>query len=205
MAFDLQQALRVVVEQGGRTFTSRCPSRRSCGSRGSLTPLEGTEPLTPADTERVLREMLTASERLAEFAREGEIDFSYTVRGLARFRVNAFRQRGSISIACRVVPFTIRSVEELDLPDVVSHLADESRGIILVTGTTGSGKSTTLAAMVDHINRNYPRNIVTIEDPIEYPAPRQAVGRPSARGRIRHELASRRPFAASCARTRTSS
>jgi twitching motility protein PilT len=136
--------------------------------QGRLTPLEGTEPLTPADTERVLREMLTASDRLAEFAREGEIDFSYTVRGLARFRVNAFRQRGLISIACRVVPFNIRSVDELDLPEVVGRLADETRGIILVTGTTGSGKSTTLAAMVDHINRTQARNIVTIEDPIEY-------------------------------------
>jgi twitching motility protein PilT len=136
--------------------------------QGLLTPLEATEPLTPADTERVLREMLTASDRLAEFAREGEIDFSYTVRGLARFRVNAFRQRGSISIACRVVPFNIRSVAELDLPEVVTKLADEPRGIILVTGTTGSGKSTTLAAMIDHMNESYPRNIVTIEDPIEY-------------------------------------
>ena len=112
--------------------------------------------------------MLTASDRLSEFARDGEIDFSYTVGGLARFRVNAFRQRGSISIALRVVPFGIKTVEELGLPDVVSRLADEPRGIILVTGTTGSGKSTTLAAMVDQINRNYPRNIVTIEDPIEY-------------------------------------
>jgi twitching motility protein PilT len=82
--------------------------------------------------------------------------------------VNAFRQRGSISIACRVVPFNIRSVGELGLPEVVSRLAEEPRGIILVTGTTGSGKSTTLAAMVDRINSEYPRNIVTIEDPIEY-------------------------------------
>jgi twitching motility protein PilT len=112
--------------------------------------------------------MLTASERLAEFARDGEIDFSYTVRGLARFRVNAFRQRGSISIACRVVPFDIRGAGELGLPDAVTRLADEVRGMILVTGTTGSGKSTTLAAMIDHINRTYARNIVTIEDPIEY-------------------------------------
>ena len=112
--------------------------------------------------------MLTASERLAEFARDGEIDFSYTVRGLARFRVNAFRQRGSISIACRVVPFEIRAAEELGLPEVVTRLAGEPRGIIIVTGTTGSGKSTTLAAMVDHINRNFAKNIVTIEDPIEY-------------------------------------
>jgi twitching motility protein PilT len=168
MAFDLQQALRAVVEEGGSDLHVKVPSRPLMRLQGRLVPLEDTEALTPADTERVLREMLTASDRLAEFAREGEIDFSYTVRGLARFRVNAFRQRGSISIACRVVPFTIRSVDELDLPEVVGRLADEPRGIILVTGTTGSGKSTTLAAMVDHINTNHPRNIVTIEDPIEY-------------------------------------
>jgi twitching motility protein PilT len=136
--------------------------------QGSLQPLEDSDPLAPGDTERVLREMLTSNERLSEFARDGEIDFSYTVPSLARFRVNAFRQRGSISIACRVVPFNIRPAHELGLPEVVTRLADESRGIILVTGTTGSGKSTTLAAMVDHINRHYARNIVTIEDPIEY-------------------------------------
>jgi twitching motility protein PilT len=168
MAFDLQQALRVVVEDGGSDLHIKVPSRPLMRLQGRLTPLENTEPLTPADTERVLREMLTASDRLAEFARDGEIDFSYTVRGLARFRVNAFRQRGSVSIACRVVPFNIRSVGELGLPDAVSTLANEPRGIILVTGTTGSGKSTTLAAMVDHINMTYARNIVTIEDPIEY-------------------------------------
>jgi twitching motility protein PilT len=168
MAFDLQQALRVVVEEGGSDLHIKVPSRPLMRLQGRLTPLEKTEPLTPADTERVLREMLTASDRLAEFARDGEIDFSYTVRGLARFRVNAFRQRGSVSIACRVVPFNIRSVGELGLPDAVSTLANEPRGIILVTGTTGSGKSTTLAAMVDHINMTYARNIVTIEDPIEY-------------------------------------
>jgi twitching motility protein PilT len=168
MAFDLQQALHAVVEKGGSDLHIKVPSQPLMRLQGHLTPLEHTDPLTPADTERVLREMLTASDRLAEFARDGEIDFSYTVRGLARFRVNAFRQRGSISIACRVVPFSIRSVDELGLPEVVRRIADEPRGIILVTGTTGSGKSTTLAAMVDHINTTYARNIVTIEDPIEY-------------------------------------
>jgi twitching motility protein PilT len=168
MAFDLQQSLHAVVEHGGSDLHIKVPSRPLMRLQGRLKPLEETEPLTPADTERVLREMLTASDRLAEFARDGEIDFSYTVRGLARFRVNAFRQRGSISIACRVVPFSIRSVGELELPEVVTKIAEEPRGIILVTGTTGSGKSTTLAAMVDHINESYPRNVVTIEDPIEY-------------------------------------
>jgi twitching motility protein PilT len=168
MAFDLQRALHAVVEHGGSDLHLKVPSRPLIRLRGELTPIEETEPLSPADTERVLREMLTASERLAEFARDGEIDFSYTVRGLARFRVNAFRQRGSISIACRVVPFDIRNAHELGLPEAVTRLAEEVRGIILVTGTTGSGKSTTLAAMIDHINKTYPRNIVTIEDPIEY-------------------------------------
>jgi len=168
MAFDLQRSLHAVVERGGSDLHLKVPSRPLIRLQGELTPIEGSEALSPADTERVLREMLTASERLAEFARDGEIDFSYTVRGLARFRVNAFRQRGSISIACRVVPFEIRAAEELGLPEVVTRLAGEPRGIILVTGTTGSGKSTTLAAMVDHINRNFAKNIVTIEDPIEY-------------------------------------
>ena len=168
MAFDLQRSLHAVVERGGSDLHLKVPSQPLIRLQGDLTPIDGSEPLSPADTERVLREMLTASERLAEFARDGEIDFSYTVRGLARFRVNAFRQRGSISIACRVVPFEIRSAGDLGLPEVVTSLAAEPRGIIVVTGTTGSGKSTTLAAMVDHINRNFAKNIVTIEDPIEY-------------------------------------
>ncbi len=168
MAFDLQRSLHAVVERGGSDLHLKVPSQPLIRLQGELTPIDGSEPLGPADTERVLREMLTASERLAEFARDGEIDFSYTVRGLARFRVNAFRQRGSISVACRVVPFEIRAAAELGLPEVVTRLASEPRGLILVTGTTGSGKSTTLAAMVDHINRNFAKNIVTIEDPIEY-------------------------------------
>jgi twitching motility protein PilT len=168
MAFELQQALQRVVEMEGSDLHLKVPAPPLVRIRGELEPLEGEEPLAPGDTERVLREMLTANDRLSEFAKEGEIDFSYTVTGLARFRVNAFRQRGSISIACRVVPFGIRGLDELGLPTVVSRLADEPRGMILVTGTTGSGKSTTLAAVIDQINRKYARNIVTIEDPIEY-------------------------------------
>jgi twitching motility protein PilT len=167
MPFDLQQALRTVVERDGSDLHLKVPSPPLMRLQGDLVHI-GTDPLAPADTERVLREMLTANDRLSEFAKEGEIDFSYTVAGLARFRVNAFRQRGSISIACRLVPFNIRSIDELDLPEVISRLANEHRGIILVTGTTGSGKSTTLAAMIDQMNRTTSRNIVTIEDPIEF-------------------------------------
>jgi twitching motility protein PilT len=167
MAFELEDALRVVVEMGGSDLHLKVPSPPLVRLHGALLPIEG-ERLAPEDTERCLREMLGQGDRMADFQRDGEVDFSHTVPGLARYRVNAFRQRGSISIALRVVPFGIRSIEELKLPEVIGRLADEQRGIILVTGTTGSGKSTTLAGMVDHINSKSAKNIVTIEDPIEY-------------------------------------
>jgi twitching motility protein PilT len=105
---------------------------------------------------------------LQELASENEADFAVAMPGLARFRVNAFRQRGSISIVCRVIPYGVTTIAQLGLPDAVRELADEPRGIVLVTGTTGSGKSTTLAAMVDHVNETKARHIVTIEDPIEF-------------------------------------
>ena len=105
---------------------------------------------------------------MKEFTEDGEADFAYQLEGVSRFRVNAFRQRGTISIALRAIPYNVRTIDELGLPDVVRKLADEPRGIILLTGTTGSGKSTTLAAMIDHINSTRARHIVTLEDPIEY-------------------------------------
>ncbi len=168
MAFDLQAALRVVVEKEGSDLHMKVPALPQIRIKGALQPIPDSEPLAPEDTEKILREMLTASDRLSEFARDGEIDFSYTVGGLARFRVNAFRQRGSISVVCRVVPFDIKTIDELELPQVIKKLAAEPRGIVLVTGTTGSGKSTTLAAMIDQINSTVCHNVVTIEDPIEY-------------------------------------
>ena len=94
-----------------------------------------------------MRHMLKDPSQLDEFDEEGEVDFAYAIPGLARFRVNAFRQRGSVSMVCRAIPFSIRSVTELNLPAVITDLAEEERGIVLLTGTTGSGKSTTLAAM----------------------------------------------------------
>jgi twitching motility protein PilT len=135
---------------------------------GHLQAIEEWEPLKGADTDRILREMLTDRDKLAEFDREHEVDFAYSVEGLARFRVNAFLQRGSVSIAARVIPYAVRTIDELGLPPVISELADEERGLILLTGTTGSGKSTTLAAIIDQINETKSRHIVTIEDPIEY-------------------------------------
>jgi twitching motility protein PilT len=166
--FDLHEALRYVVRKEGSDLHLKVPSRPLARIHGQLNPIEEYEPLEPADTDRLMREMLTDPGKLAEFDREHEVDFAYAVEGLARFRVNAFMQRGAISIAARVIPYSIRTIDELGLPPVMSELADEERGLILLTGTTGSGKSTTLAAMIDQINETKSRHIVTIEDPIEY-------------------------------------
>ena len=106
-------------------------------------------------------------ERLKQFHESGDLDIAYTAEGLPRFRVNAFRQRGAISFALRVIPRDVPSFDELNLPPGVERLADEQRGLVLVTGATGSGKTTTLASMLDHINRTRHQHIVTIEDPIE--------------------------------------
>jgi twitching motility protein PilT len=168
MAFDLHAALHHLVEVGASDLHLKVPALPSMRLDGALRPLPGMERLTPQDTEAAVRLMLSDPEQLAEFEAANELDFSYAIDGLARFRVNAFRQRGSVSIVIRAIPFTIRTLEELKLPPVMSELAEEERGIVLVTGTTGSGKSTTLAAMIDHINSNHPRHIVTIEDPIEF-------------------------------------
>jgi twitching motility protein PilT len=168
--FDLHEALRYVVENDGSDLHVKVPARPMARFRGQLEPLElYADPLTPADTERVLRQMLAEhSDKMAAFDSDNEIDFSYTVPDLARFRVNAFRQRGSVSIVARVIPFTVRTVAELGLPAAIEQIAEEERGLILLTGTTGSGKSTTLAAIINCINQGKARHIVTIEDPIEY-------------------------------------
>ncbi len=168
--FDLHEALRYVVENEGSDLHIKVPARPMARFRGQLEPLpQYTEPLGPGETERVVRQMLAEhAEKLAAFDADNEIDFSYTVRDLARFRVNAFRQRGSVSIVARVIPFTVKTIDELGLPSVIEKVAEEERGLILLTGTTGSGKSTTLAAIINHINQTKARHIVTIEDPIEY-------------------------------------
>ncbi len=165
---DLHAALHHLVATGGSDLHLKVPSRPLVRTHGQLTPLPDSAPLAAEDTERVLARMLKDPDKQAEFAATGEVDFAYSVDGLARFRVNAFRQRGSTSIVMRAIPFAIRSAEELGLPPVIARLADEERGVILVTGTTGSGKSTTLAAMIDQVNRSHAKHIVTIEDPIEF-------------------------------------
>ncbi|MEM0011343.1 MAG: type IV pilus twitching motility protein PilT [Candidatus Bathyarchaeia archaeon] len=133
---------------------------------GILHPLNFTK-LTPQDTQRLIYDILL-EEQITTLETQKEIDFSYGIRDLGRFRVNVYRQRGSIAAALRVIPDRIPSFEELRLPPSVKEVAEKTSGLILVTGPTGSGKSTTLAAMIDHINETRSCHIITIENPIEY-------------------------------------
>ena len=134
---------------------------------GALQPLPGIEPLGAAETKRLCYSILTDAQKY-KFEEEDELDLSFGVKGLSRFRANIFLQRGAVAAAIRTIPFKILSFEELGLPRTVSNLCEKPKGLILVTGPTGSGKSTTLAAMIDKINNERHSHIVTVEDPIEY-------------------------------------
>jgi len=167
MAFDIDAALSYTVEREGSDLHIKVDSPPVARVHGDLWALKGSEDLTSAQTEQALSQ-IAEEHQVTQFEEEGEVDFSYELAGVSRFRVNAYRQRGAVSIALRAIPFQVRTIDDLGLPEVVRRLADEQRGIILLTGTTGSGKSTTLAAMIDHINSTRARHIVTMEDPIEY-------------------------------------
>jgi twitching motility protein PilT len=166
--FDVSAALRELVEKSGSDLHLKVGARPLFRVHGVLTPSETWPELTAGDTEGALHALLVDRTKLDEFGDEHEVDFSFEIAGVARYRVNAFQQRGVISMACRAIPNKISTIEELALPPVVTELAEEERGIILLTGTTGSGKSTTLAAMIDHMNSTTTKHIVTIEDPIEF-------------------------------------
>jgi twitching motility protein PilT len=127
----------------------------------------GQTVLTPAMTEQMARKLIKP-DQYEHFLRRGELDFSYGVPGVSRFRVNAYMQRSCIGLVARVIPTTVPSLEELNMPDILRKFAHRPQGLLLVTGPTGSGKSTTLAAMIDYINQNLSRHIITLEDPIEY-------------------------------------
>jgi twitching motility protein PilT len=166
--FDVTVALRELVEKAGSDLHLKVDSAPLYRVNGELTLDERAEPLAAGDTEGALKTLLSDEDKLDEFAHEHEVDFSFEIPEVARFRINAFQQRGVISMACRAIPHHISTIEELALPPVVRDLAEEERGIVLLTGTTGSGKSTTLAAMIDHMNQTMSKHIVTIEDPIEF-------------------------------------
>jgi twitching motility protein PilT len=163
----LDELANRLLELNGSDLHLKAGTPPAARVRGLLTYVEGYDTLRPEDTEGYLKEILPDN-LVSEFEHDGEADFSYAVPGIGRFRVNAFRQRGSVSIVMRFIPFGVPKFEDLGLPEVIGRLAQEERGIILVTGTTGSGKSTTLASMLDLVNHSTHKHIVTIEDPIEF-------------------------------------
>ena len=170
----LHRILAHAVACGASDLHLKVPAAPSLRIDGRLRAVEGHPPLQPADTERFADQLFaSAPSKGEEFRGTGECDLSYACPGVGRFRVTVFRQRGSVSIVARVVPFRVATLDELCLPAAVARLAGEERGIVLVTGTTGSGKSTTLAAMIDRINATSSKHVVTIEDPIEVLHPDQ--------------------------------
>jgi twitching motility protein PilT len=165
---DLNDALRALVATGGSDLHLKVGSVPTARVHGELVALGDGAELTSADTEHLLRELIGKGERLAEFEEQHEIELSHEIEGVARFRINAFSQRDGIALVARAIPHRVPTIEELALPPVIARLAEEQRGIVLVTGTTGAGKSTTLAAMIDHINGTRAAHVVMIEDPIEF-------------------------------------
>jgi twitching motility protein PilT len=165
---ELNTLLRTAVEQGASDVHLKVGQPPVIRFDGALRPLEGWAPFGPRELEQVLEAVGSAAPaRLAGFHETGELDTAYQQPDLPRFRVNAFRQRGDISFAFRAIPNEVPTFDQLRLPQGVRNLADENRGLILVTGATGVGKTTTLASMLGHINRTRRQHIVTIEDPIE--------------------------------------
>jgi twitching motility protein PilT len=165
---DLTQILQAAVEQEASDIVLKDGRPPMFRVRGDLIPCDGAAPLTVQQLQAATAAILSDDTHRLRFATERQADFAFDQSGVGRFRVNVFRQRGKIGIALRVVPARLRNIAELNLPPIVAQLAEERRGLILVTGPTGSGKSTTLAAMIDHLNQTTARHIITIEDPIEY-------------------------------------
>ncbi len=166
MAVALSELLKRMLEMGGSDLHITTNTPPQVRVHGHLTPLD-MPPLTPAETKQLAYSVMTDAQK-HRFEEELELDFSFGLKGLARFRANCFNQRGATGSVFRVIPFEIKSFNELNLPPIVSKLCEKPRGLILVTGPTGSGKSTTLASMLDKINNERHDHIITIEDPIEF-------------------------------------
>jgi twitching motility protein PilT len=163
----LSELLRKLSDVRGSDLHITTGSAPQVRVDGHLSPLEGYRALTSADTKQLAYSVLTDAQK-HRFEENLELDFSFGVKGLSRFRANLFNQRGAVGAVFRAIPYEIKAFEELGLPPVVKLMCDKPRGLILVTGPTGSGKSTTLASMVDKINRDRREHILTIEDPIEF-------------------------------------
>src|SRR4051794_10801345 len=165
----LSELLRKMIEHGGSDLHITTNSAPMVRVHGVLRPLEYQE-LTPADTKQLSYSVLTDAQK-HRFEETLELDFSFGLKGLARFRGNLFNQRGATAGVFRVIPFEIKSFQQLNIPQVIAKLCEKPRGLVLVTGPTGSGKSTTLASMIDKINAERHDHIITIEDPIEFVHP----------------------------------
>jgi twitching motility protein PilT len=166
LKINLHQLLRAMIEKGASDMHITTGSPPLLRIDGAVVPLK-LPPLSPIETKQLCYSVLTEEQKIA-FEKNKELDLSFGVKNLARFRANIFMQRGAVSAAFRNIPFKILSFDELGLPQVVADLANKARGLVLVTGPTGSGKSTTLASMIDKINSETRQHIMTIEDPIEY-------------------------------------
>ena len=163
----VKDLLRIAVESGASDLHLKVGSFPTMRVRGSLMPASEEKRLDHEDVVAMSAEIMSTAQR-QKFKETQEVDIAYSVPGLGRFRCNIFQQRGTVGLVLRVIPMRIRTIDELGLPPVMKQIALEERGLVLVTGTTGSGKSTTLAALIDYINRTRSAHVMTVEDPIEF-------------------------------------
>jgi twitching motility protein PilT len=167
MPVNLRALLEEMIEKDASDLHIVAGERPKLRVDGDITSATSDEVLTPKDTLSLAYSVLTENQK-KRFETDNELDFSFGIQNLARFRGNVFKQRGCVSVVIRQIPFNVKTFNDLGLPAVVAHLADKPRGLVLVTGPTGSGKSTTLAAMIDKINKELAGHIITVEDPIEF-------------------------------------
>jgi twitching motility protein PilT len=159
--------LKIAVDRGASDLHIKVGSYPMIRIRGTLEPASSEKRLDHEDVVAMSAAVMSTMQR-EKFKDAQEVDLAYSVAGLGRFRCNVFQQRGTVGMVLRVIPMAIRTIDDLGLPPVLKRIAEEERGLVLVTGTTGSGKSTTLAAMVDHINQTRCSHVMTVEDPIEF-------------------------------------
>jgi twitching motility protein PilT len=164
---DLNNILQVAIKNGASDIHIKAGLPPMFRVNGSLLPLRDAARLTPEDIARVGQSIMN-SQQVSQFRERLDVDFAYGVPGVGRFRVNVFHQRGAVGMVLRVIPYKVQTIQALMLPESVAKLASERRGLVLVTGTTGSGKSTTLAAIIEFINSTRTDHIITVEDPIEF-------------------------------------
>ncbi len=164
---NLRELLEEMVQRGASDLHITTAQRPKIRIDGEITDSKCAYVLTPKDTLRIAYSVLNENQK-KKFENDNELDFSFGIQNLARFRGNVFKQRGCVAIVMRQIPVTIKTFDELGLPQVLAKLSDKPRGLVLITGPTGSGKSTTLAAMIDRVNKRRKAHIITVEDPIEF-------------------------------------